>query len=174
MASPRQRAARWRYVQYAVLVAVLVAIAFLADWGQIQRVLELGAGQGAVPRVLTIALKNTIIYTACGFTFGLALGLFPGTDAPLERRPLPMDRDGRHRALPWSPRPGRLHRPERRFPIGLPGLRDPVRQPRRRHPRPRARSGVPTWPRRSGPASEPCPRVRWRPPARSASRTGRR
>jgi polar amino acid transport system permease protein len=32
MASPRQRAARWRYVQYAILVAVLVAIFFLADW----------------------------------------------------------------------------------------------------------------------------------------------
>ena len=37
MASPRQRAARWRYVQYAVLVAVLLAIAFIADWEQIQR-----------------------------------------------------------------------------------------------------------------------------------------
>src|SRR6478735_8004892 len=30
MASPRQRAARWRYVQYAVLVAVLLAVVFTA------------------------------------------------------------------------------------------------------------------------------------------------
>ena len=76
MASPRQRAARWRYVQYAVLVVVLLTIALVADWAAAPAgVLELGAGQGAVPRVLTIALKNTIIYTACGFTFGLALGL---------------------------------------------------------------------------------------------------
>ena len=27
------------------------------------------------PDVITVALKNTILYTACGFTFGLALGL---------------------------------------------------------------------------------------------------
>ena len=37
MASPRQRAARWRYVQYTVLVVVLLTIALLADWDQIQR-----------------------------------------------------------------------------------------------------------------------------------------
>ena len=76
MASPRQRAARWRYVQYAVLVAVVLAIAFVVDWGQMQRAFwnwELVKEQ--FPRVLTIALKNTIIYTACGFAFGLVLGL---------------------------------------------------------------------------------------------------
>ena len=27
------------------------------------------------PDVITVALKNTLLYTACGFTFGLALGL---------------------------------------------------------------------------------------------------
>jgi polar amino acid transport system permease protein len=76
MASPRQRAARWRYVQYAVLVVVLVTIALVADWAQLQRAFwnwELVKEQ--FPEVLTIALKNTIIYTACGFTFGLILGL---------------------------------------------------------------------------------------------------
>ena len=76
MASPRQRAARWRYVQYAVLVVVLLAIAFIADWAQIQRAFwnwELVKEQ--FPDVITIALKNTLIYTACGFTFGLVLGL---------------------------------------------------------------------------------------------------
>jgi polar amino acid transport system permease protein len=76
MASPRQRAARWRYVQYTVLVLVVVVIALVADWEQIRRAFwnwELVKEQ--FPRVITIALKNTIIYTACGFTFGLALGL---------------------------------------------------------------------------------------------------
>ncbi len=76
MASPRQRAARWRYAQYAVLVAVVLVIAFVADWGQLQRAFwnwELVKEQ--FPRVLTIALKNTLIYTACGFAFGLVLGL---------------------------------------------------------------------------------------------------
>jgi polar amino acid transport system permease protein len=76
MASPRQRAARWRYVQYGILVAALLAIVFLADWAQLHRAFfdwELVKEQ--FPRVLTIGLKNTIIYTACGFSFGLALGL---------------------------------------------------------------------------------------------------
>lgn len=76
MASPRQRAARWRYVQYAVLVVAVVVLALVMDWGQLQRGFfnwELVKEQ--FPGVLTIGLKNTIIYTACGFTFGLALGL---------------------------------------------------------------------------------------------------
>ena len=76
MASPRQRAARWRLVQYAVLVLIVVVVALVADWGQIQRAFwnwELVKEQ--FPDVITIALKNTIIYTACGFAFGLALGL---------------------------------------------------------------------------------------------------
>ncbi|WP_181310325.1 amino acid ABC transporter permease [Nocardioides campestrisoli] len=76
MASPRQRAARWRLVQYAVLVAVIAALAYVADWGQLQRAFfnwELVKEQ--FPRVITIALKNTLIYTACGFAFGLVLGL---------------------------------------------------------------------------------------------------
>ena len=34
MASPRQRAQRMRYVQYAILVLVLLAVVFLADWGE--------------------------------------------------------------------------------------------------------------------------------------------
>jgi polar amino acid transport system permease protein len=76
MASPRQRAARLRYVQYAVLVAVVLAIVFLADWAELRRAFfnwELVKEQ--FPLVITRALKNTLIYTACGFTFGLALGL---------------------------------------------------------------------------------------------------
>jgi polar amino acid transport system permease protein len=76
MASPRQRAARWRYVQYAVLVLVLAAIFFLADWAELQRAFfNWDLVKDQFPRVLTIALKNTLIYTACGFTLGLVLGL---------------------------------------------------------------------------------------------------
>lgn len=76
MASPRQRAQRWRYVQYAILVLALLGIALVADWGQLQRAFfnwELVKEQ--FPRVLTTGLKNTVIYTACGFAFGLVLGL---------------------------------------------------------------------------------------------------
>ena len=108
MASPRQRAARWRYAQYAVLVAVVLVTAFVADWGQLQRAFwnwELVKEQ--FPRVLTIALKNTLIYTACGFAFGLVARPGPGADAPLERGPLPVDRDAGSSSSsagfpPWS------------------------------------------------------------------------
>ena len=76
MASPRQRAQRWRYVQYAVLLLVVLGLALVIDWPEIGRAFfnpELIKAQ--FPDVLTIALKNTVIYTACGFAFGLALGL---------------------------------------------------------------------------------------------------
>ena len=76
MASPRKRAARWRLVQYALLVILLAAVLLLADWPELKRAMfdpEIVRAQ--FPDVITIALKNTLIYTACGFTFGLALGL---------------------------------------------------------------------------------------------------
>ncbi len=76
MASPRQRAARWRLVQYALLVLLLAAVLLLADWAELKRAMfdpEIVRDQ--FPDVITIALKNTLIYTACGFTFGLVLGL---------------------------------------------------------------------------------------------------
>lgn len=76
MASPRKRAARIRYVQYAVLIVAFVAIFFLADWKGLQKAFfDWEIVKEQFPRVITIALKNTIIYTACGFTFGLVLGL---------------------------------------------------------------------------------------------------
>lgn len=49
---------------------------YFADWAQLKRAMfdpELIKEQ--FPEVLTIALKNTVIYTACGFAFGLVLGL---------------------------------------------------------------------------------------------------
>ena len=76
MASPRQRAARWRLVQYALLVLLLAAVLLLADWAELKRAMfdpEIVRDQ--FPDVITIALSNTLIYTACGFTFGLVLGL---------------------------------------------------------------------------------------------------
>ncbi|MCY4727939.1 amino acid ABC transporter permease [Nocardioides sp. STR2] len=76
MASPRQRAARMRVVQYVVLVALLLAVLLLADWGELKRAMfDPDIVREQFPDVITIALKNTLIYTACGFTFGLALGL---------------------------------------------------------------------------------------------------
>jgi len=74
--SPRKRAARIRYVQYAVLIAIVVVLAFAANWHELARAFfnwEIVKDQ--FPDVITTALKWTIIYTACGFVFGLALGL---------------------------------------------------------------------------------------------------
>lgn len=74
--SPRRRGQLVRGVQYAVLVAAVALALFLADWSQIQRAFfdpEVVAAQ--FPRVLTVALYNTVVYTLLGFAFGLALGL---------------------------------------------------------------------------------------------------
>ncbi|WP_166138741.1 amino acid ABC transporter permease [Nocardioides ochotonae] len=76
MASPRQRARRRRAVQYVVLVLIVVGIVLLADWAQLRRAFfNWDLVKEQFPDVITIALKNTIIYTACGFAFGLGLGL---------------------------------------------------------------------------------------------------
>jgi polar amino acid transport system permease protein len=65
-----------RVVQYVVLVALLLAVLLLADWGELKRAMfDPDIVREQFPDVITIALKNTLIYTACGFTFGLALGL---------------------------------------------------------------------------------------------------
>jgi polar amino acid transport system permease protein len=74
--SRRQRGRLIRGVQYALLVLVVLLVAFTADWGQIQRAFfDLEVAGGMFPDVITTALKNTIIYTALGFVFGLGLGL---------------------------------------------------------------------------------------------------
>jgi len=73
--SPRKRAQRIRWAQYAVLAAVALTIALVADWGQIQQQFfrtdliktTLTEGVGG-------ALKNTIVYTAGAFVIGLLLG----------------------------------------------------------------------------------------------------
>lgn len=74
--SKRQRAAQLRGVQYGVLVVVVLVIVFGADWGEIRRAFfDLKVVAALFPEVVTIALLNTVIYTALGFALGLALGL---------------------------------------------------------------------------------------------------
>lgn len=74
--SPRRRGQLVRGVQYALLVVVVLVVALAADWDDIQRAFfdpEVAAAQ--LPRVFTVALVNTVVYTLLGFGFGLALGL---------------------------------------------------------------------------------------------------
>jgi polar amino acid transport system permease protein len=72
----RQRARVWRGVQYAVALAVVVALALTADWAQIGRsFFDVEAARALFPDVIVIALRNTIVFTALGFLLALALGL---------------------------------------------------------------------------------------------------
>lgn len=74
--SKRQRAKAIRGVQYAVLVVVIVVLALIGDWGKIQRAFfDPDVAAAVFPDVITIALKNTVVYTLFGFALGLALGL---------------------------------------------------------------------------------------------------
>lgn len=73
--SPRKRAQRIRFVQYALLALVVLLIILFADGEQISKVffrpdlVQITIGPG-----LLNALKNTILYTAGAFVFGLLLG----------------------------------------------------------------------------------------------------
>lgn len=74
--SPRKRARVSRGVQYALLVAIVVVASALTDWKTIGiKFFDLAIVKGMLPEVITVGLKNTLLYTACGFALGLALGL---------------------------------------------------------------------------------------------------
>jgi polar amino acid transport system permease protein len=74
--SPRKRARLFRGVQYAVLVVLLVVGLLMADLATLRNVFfDLSILRAMWPEVIVTALKNTVLYTACGFTFGLVLGL---------------------------------------------------------------------------------------------------
>ncbi|GGL23753.1 amino acid ABC transporter permease [Phycicoccus endophyticus] len=74
--SPRQRAQFSRGVQYAVLAVLLLVIVLTADWGTLKDQFFNGEILPQLfPTIFTTALKNTVLYTACAFVFGLLLGL---------------------------------------------------------------------------------------------------
>ncbi|MGD9961125.1 amino acid ABC transporter permease [Nocardioides sp.] len=74
--SPRKRAQVSRYIQYAVLAVAVLVVLVVADWGTLQdKFLNGRILKAQFPDVITIALKNTILYTAGAFTFGLIFGL---------------------------------------------------------------------------------------------------
>jgi polar amino acid transport system permease protein len=74
--SRRQRARLTRGAQYAVGILVVLFLAFRTDWAQFsQAFLRLDILERMWPAIITTGLKNTLIYTALAFVFGLALGL---------------------------------------------------------------------------------------------------
>lgn len=73
---PRQRQRIIQAVLYGIFVAVVVLAVVLPDWARIQEgFLDAEVATDMFPDVVTIAAKNTVLYTATAFAFGLALGL---------------------------------------------------------------------------------------------------
>ncbi|MFI1167840.1 amino acid ABC transporter permease [Streptomyces sp. NPDC020801] len=72
----RQKRRLSRGAQYAVFVVAVVAFAASADWGRLQnQFAQVDIAKQMFPDVITLALKNTVLYTLSGFVFGLVLGV---------------------------------------------------------------------------------------------------
>ena len=73
---PSTRRRLFRGSLYAVFILAVLAIALLADWKAIGvNFFDAEVARKAFPTIITVAVKNTIIYTAIAFAGGLALGL---------------------------------------------------------------------------------------------------
>ncbi len=74
--SPRKRAKIARGIQYAILAIAAVVLILLADWTLLRsQFLAPDILPKLFPELITVALKNTVLYTLGAFTFGLAFGL---------------------------------------------------------------------------------------------------
>lgn len=74
--SKRKRAKYFRQAQYGLLALIALAIAFTANWSEISRTFfNVKTAGDMFPDLITVALKNTILYTVFGFALALALGL---------------------------------------------------------------------------------------------------
>lgn len=61
---------------YGLLTLVAIALIFFADWAKIQRnFFNAEIARDMLPELLTIAARNTIVYTAAAFTFGFFFAL---------------------------------------------------------------------------------------------------
>jgi polar amino acid transport system permease protein len=72
----RQRARVIRTTQYVVLLAVVALFVAVADWTRIREAFfDVEIIRELFPEMLTVALRNTLLYTLSAFSFGLVLGL---------------------------------------------------------------------------------------------------
>jgi polar amino acid transport system permease protein len=63
-------------IQYALFVAVVVLLILIADWEAVRaNFLDTEVLPQLWPEIVTVAAKNTIIYTAIAFAGGLAIGV---------------------------------------------------------------------------------------------------
>ena len=83
--SPRKRAQRIRWIQYAILAAVLVLVVLNVDGRQVQSVFfRTDLIQVTLTSGLPRALLNTVLYTFGAFVFGLTLASPIVNAAPAE------------------------------------------------------------------------------------------
>ncbi|WP_433790672.1 amino acid ABC transporter permease [Actinoplanes sp. CA-252034] len=74
--SPRRRRQIFRVAGYVLFTAAIVAVAAAADWGRLSEAfLRRDVAGSMFPEAITVALRNTIVYTLLAFVFGLTLGL---------------------------------------------------------------------------------------------------
>ncbi|MFJ4683567.1 amino acid ABC transporter permease [Streptomyces sp. NPDC091377] len=74
--SRRRRQRLSRGAQYVVFLGALAALAAGADWGRLKNQFAQGdIAEQMFPEVITLALKNTVLYTLTGFVVGLVLGM---------------------------------------------------------------------------------------------------
>ncbi|MFI7496973.1 amino acid ABC transporter permease [Streptomyces sp. NPDC049687] len=72
----RQKRSLSRGAQYVVFVAAVIVFAVSADWDRLRnQFAQWDIAQRMWPDVITLALKNTVLYTVSGFALGLVLGL---------------------------------------------------------------------------------------------------
>jgi polar amino acid transport system permease protein len=71
----RQRERLRLWLQYIAFLAILGAVAYAADWERLrQAFFRTDIIEAMFPTVITVALRNTILYTLAAFAFGLILG----------------------------------------------------------------------------------------------------
>jgi polar amino acid transport system permease protein len=72
----RQRQRLSLGIQYALFLLLLAVVAVAADWQRLgDAFARLDVARSMFPDVITIALRNTLIYTLLAFAFGLVVGL---------------------------------------------------------------------------------------------------
>lgn len=69
----RERLSLW--LQYLAFVAVVAAVIYAADWGRLKEAFfRVDIIESMFPTIITVALRNTILYTLGAFAFGLVFG----------------------------------------------------------------------------------------------------
>jgi polar amino acid transport system permease protein len=72
----RQRAQRNRIITYVIAVMLVVLVLWAGDWQKIQeKYFDLAEMRAAFPKIITIGVKNTLIYTFGAFIGGVIIGV---------------------------------------------------------------------------------------------------